>query len=94
MQVIPFHCVFILNGALCGDDVKKTCPALLWIYDRWGRLLRWGLGVVSVVIYHCNAVSVTYGWIEYCFLICKLHPRILSPTHVGVVYFNMFKTSI
>ena len=35
MQVIPFHCVFISNGALFGDDVKKSCPVLVMgIYDR------------------------------------------------------------
>ena len=27
MQVIPFLCVFILDGALFGDDVKNSCPA-------------------------------------------------------------------
>ena len=28
MQVIPFHCVFISNGALFGDDVKKFVSSL------------------------------------------------------------------
>ena len=60
MHVIPFHCVFISNGGLFVDDVKKIKSGLIimGIYERWGRLLRWGLGVVQAVIYHCNAVPV------------------------------------
>ena len=59
MQVIPFLCVFILDGALFGDDVKKIVSDLI-IYIIWqkGWLLRWGFGVVPAIIYHCNAVPV------------------------------------
>ena len=40
MQVIPFLCVFILDGALFGDDVKNSCRTLLYIlYDRRGGFL-------------------------------------------------------
>ena len=60
MQVIPFLCVFILNGALFGDDVKNSCPALLY-YMTEGWLLRWGLGVVPAITYHCIAVPVLYA---------------------------------
>ena len=53
MQVIPFYCVFISNGALFWDDVKKFVSGLI-IMGIWQveRLLRWGLGVVPVIIYH------------------------------------------
>ena len=34
MQVIPFLCVFILDGALFGDDVKKFVSGLIILYDR------------------------------------------------------------
>ena len=33
MQVIPFLCVFILDGALFGDDVKKFVSDLI-IYKK------------------------------------------------------------
>ena len=65
MQVIPFLCVYILDGALFGDDVKNSCPALLYykMYKTDGRrLLRWSLGVVPVITYHCNAVPVGCQW--------------------------------
>ena len=58
MQVIPFLCVFILDGTLFGDDVKNSCPALLYYMTEGWRLLRWGLGVVPAITYHCNAVPV------------------------------------
>ena len=58
MQVIPFLCVFILDGALFGDDVKNSCPALLYYMTEGWRLLRWGLGVVPAITYNCNAVPV------------------------------------
>ena len=39
---------------------KHSCPVLFkWVYDRWGWLLSWGLGVVPAIIYHCNAVPVS-----------------------------------
>ena len=31
---IPFLCVFILDGALFGDDVKKFVSGLIILYDR------------------------------------------------------------
>ena len=34
MQVIQFLCVFILDGALLGDDVKKFVSGLIILYDR------------------------------------------------------------
>ena len=34
MQVIPFLCVFIMDGALFGDDVKKFVSGLVILYDR------------------------------------------------------------
>ena len=34
MQVIPFLCVFNLDGALFGDDVKKIVSGLIILYDR------------------------------------------------------------
>ena len=34
MQVIPFLCVFILDGALFGDDVKKFVSGLIILNDR------------------------------------------------------------
>ena len=41
---------------LFGDDVKNSCLALYYNgYMTGGRLLRWGLGVVQVIIYHFNA---------------------------------------
>ena len=60
MHVIPFLCVFILDGALFGDDVKKIVSGLILLYDRrgWGRLLRWDFGVVPAIIYRCNTVPV------------------------------------
>ena len=39
MQVIPFLCVFILDGALFGDDVKKIVSGLIILYDRRGGFL-------------------------------------------------------
>ena len=36
MQVIPFFCDFILDGALFGDDVKNSCPALLYYMTEEG----------------------------------------------------------
>ena len=50
MHVIPFLCVFILDGALFGDDVKKSCPALLYYMTEGGQLLRWGFGVVTPLL--------------------------------------------
>ena len=34
MQVIPFLCVFILDGVLSGDDVRKFVSGLIILYDR------------------------------------------------------------
>ena len=34
MQVIPFLCAFILDGALFGDDVKTFVSGLIILYDR------------------------------------------------------------
>ena len=41
MQVIPFLCVFILDGALFGDDVKKFMSDLIIyiLYVRRGGFL-------------------------------------------------------
>ena len=58
MQVIPFLCVFILDGALFGDDAIKFVSGLNTLYDRRVAVLRWGLGVVPAITYHCNAVPV------------------------------------
>ena len=59
MQVIPFLCVFILDGALFGDDVKKFVSGLISYYIICqGWLLRWGFGVVPAIIYQCNALPV------------------------------------
>ena len=33
MQIIPLLCVFILDGALFGDDVKKFVSGLIILYD-------------------------------------------------------------
>ena len=51
MQVISFHCIFISNGSLFGDDVRPY-------YKGYMTGLRWGLEVAPEIIYHCNAVSV------------------------------------
>ena len=61
MQVIPFLCVFILDGALFGTMSKNSCPALLYYMTEGWRFLRWGLGVVPAITYHCNAVPVVLG---------------------------------
>ena len=61
MQVIPFLCVFILDGALFGTMSKNSCPAVLYCMTEGWRLLRLGLGVVRAITYHCNAVPVDYG---------------------------------
>ena len=37
---------------------KSSCPALLYYMTEGWRLLRWGLGVVPAITYHCNAVPV------------------------------------
>ena len=37
---------------------KNSCPALLYYMTEGWRLLRWGLGVVPAITYHCNAVPV------------------------------------
>ena len=34
MQLVPFLCVFILDGALFRDDVKKFVSGLIILYDR------------------------------------------------------------
>ena len=39
MQVIQFFCVFILDGALFGEDVKKFVSGLIILYDRRGCFL-------------------------------------------------------
>ena len=45
MQVFPFLCVFILDGALFGDDVQKFVSGLIISYDRrdgfLGGALEW-----------------------------------------------------
>ena len=66
MQFILFLCVFISDGALiCGRRQKFEFGLIIMgIYDRWGRLLGWGLGVVPAIIYHCNAVPVVRPWTE------------------------------
>ena len=56
MQVIPFPCLFILDGALFGDGVRPYHNG----YMTGCRLLRWDLEVVPAIIYHYNAVSVPY----------------------------------
>ena len=61
MQVIPFLCVFILDAALFGSMSKNSCPALLYYMTEGWRLLRWGLGVLPAIIYHCNAVPVIHS---------------------------------
>ena len=43
MQVIPFLCVFILDGALFGDDVQKFVSGLIILYDIRGGFLGWAL---------------------------------------------------
>ena len=60
MQVIPFLCVFILDGALFGDDVKKFVSGLIILYDRRVAASEVGLGVVPAITYHCNAVPVVH----------------------------------
>ena len=61
MQVIPFHCVFISNGALFGDDdVKKFVSGLITMgIWQMARPLRWDLGVVPAIILEC----CTCAWI-------------------------------
>ena len=66
MQVIPFLCVFILDGAIFGDGVKKFVSALLYYMTEGWRLLRWGLGVVPAITYHCNAVPVPRVYLSSC----------------------------
>ena len=39
MQVIPFLCVFILDGALFGTMSKKFVSGLIILYDRRGGFL-------------------------------------------------------
>ena len=58
MQVIPFHCVFYLGWSAFWDDVKKIVSGLVILNDRRVALLRWGLGVVPAITFHCNAVPV------------------------------------
>ena len=41
-----------------GTMSKYSCPALLYYMTEGWRLLRWGLGVVPAITYHCNAVPV------------------------------------
>ena len=67
MQVIPFLCVFILDGALFGDDVKKFVTGLISYYIIWHWwLLRWGFGVVPAIIYQCNALPVLSAYVPMC----------------------------
>ena len=40
---------------------KNSCPALLYYMTEGWRLLRWGLGVVPAITYHCNVVPVDQG---------------------------------
>ena len=49
---------FYLGWSVFGDDVKNSCPALLYYMTEGWRLLRWGLGLVPAITYHCNAVPV------------------------------------
>ena len=37
---------------------QNSCPALLYYMTEGWWLLRWGLGVVPAITYHCNAVPV------------------------------------
>ena len=39
MQVNLFLCVFVLDGALFWDDVKKFVSGLIILYDRRGGFL-------------------------------------------------------
>ena len=55
-QVIPFHCVFMWNGALFWGRCQKFRVGPNYNGYMTGRLLRWGLGVVPTIIYHCNTV--------------------------------------
>ena len=45
-------------SAFWGRCKKNSCPALLHFMTEGWRLLRWGLGVVPAITYHCNAVPV------------------------------------
>ena len=56
MQFIPFLCVFISDGALIWRRCQKFVSGRIILYDKRGRLLRWGFGVVPAIIYHWNAV--------------------------------------
>ena len=45
MQVIPFHCVFISNGALFDDDVNKIVSSLIRMgIFHVGGFLGWAWG--------------------------------------------------
>ena len=59
MQFILFLCVFISDESLIWRRCQKFVSGLI-IMGIWQvrRLLRWGLGVVPVIIYHINAVPV------------------------------------
>ena len=60
VYTIPL-CFLSRMERLFGDDVKTSCPALLYYMTEGGgggRLLRWGFGVVPAIIHHCNAVPV------------------------------------
>ena len=52
-------------NAFWGRCKKNSCPALLYYMTEGWRLLRWGLGVVPAITYHCNVVPVFTLWICY-----------------------------
>ena len=41
-----------------GTMSKNSCPALSYYMTEGWRLLRWGLGAVPAITYHCNAMPV------------------------------------
>ena len=59
---------FISDGALIWRRCRKFVTGLIILYDRRGRLLRWGFGVVPAIICHCNAVPVVRSTTTYKYM--------------------------
>ena len=79
---------------LFGDDVKNSCPALLYYMREGGGLLRWGFGVVPAIIYHCNVVPVVRCITQFSFYYnCISVVATLQSSHIVFLFLHFVQGS-
>ena len=78
MQVIPFLCVFILDGALFGDDVKKNVRPYYIIWQKGGGFLR-GLSTTTSLFPQVQFSSFLHMFILDMRSTCILNFKKIDP---------------